>query len=86
MSTVDQLIKRGPFDYSEDTDSLFLQAMVECVGHHWQHSSEYRAFLENQDFSPEMLTTAGDIVTLPFVFVNIYKHYALKASPMTILY
>ena len=81
MSYVDRLIELGPFDYSKDTDSLFMQAMRECVEHHFQHSSEYRAFLESQEFAPDTLTGPDSLARLPFVFVNIYKHYALKSVP-----
>jgi phenylacetate-coenzyme A ligase PaaK-like adenylate-forming protein len=76
MSYVDRLIDCSPFDYTEKTAKLFLEAMNETVQHHYAHCKEYHNFLDYCGFKPQ-IRSLDNVMELPPIHVNVFKEYDL---------
>lgn len=82
-SRVDELInEKEPFDFTQDRDSLFLEAMREAFRHHYNNCLFYRRLCRLEGFSPESFLDFEDIFYIPHFFVNSLKYYSPVSVPL----
>lgn len=66
---------------TEETQSLFLQAMKENARFHYAHCPDYRRILDEKKFDPESIQSHHDLVRLPFIPTLYFKHHNLSSVP-----
>lgn len=66
----------------ENTDALFVRAMLENVRHHQLHCAEYAEILSRRNFSPDGVQTIGDLYKIPPIPTLFLKNHTLCTAPM----
>jgi phenylacetate-coenzyme A ligase PaaK-like adenylate-forming protein len=67
--------------YGDEADQLFLAAVQEVFRHHYDNCAMYRAFCQQENFSPASLNSMADLPGIPWLMVNVFKRYHLTSVP-----
>lgn len=62
-------------------DELFVNAVKEVLAHHYESSEVYKNICDNQQFSPNNINSIEDVANIPWLMVNVFKHYHLTSVP-----
>ncbi|MNX19023.1 Acyl-protein synthetase, LuxE [compost metagenome] len=82
LSAVQALCEiRDPYTQSPEVDRLFVEAMRQNVAWHLLHSEFYRRLAEQQDFSPDSLSSMADMARVPFIHANFFKTHEIMSIP-----
>lgn len=71
---------------AENTNSLFLKAILENVRHHQAHCPEYAAILEQQGFSPESVRAVEDLYKIPPIPTLFLKNHTLYSTGKKLMF
>lgn len=66
----------------ENTDGLFVKAMLENIRHHQKHCPEYAAILSRFGFSPDSVRTIDDLGKLPPIPTLFLKNHPLYSASL----
>ena len=72
---------RKLYDF-ENTDVLFVKAILENVRHHQLHCPEYAKILSRRNFSPDDVRTVDDLFKIPPIPTLFLKKHTLCSVPM----
>ena len=71
----------------ENTDALFVKAILENVKHHQIHCPQYAEILSRQSFSPDDIHTINDLYKIPPIPTLFLKNHTLySASPKHLMF
>lgn len=69
------------FDFSHETNSLFLESMKEAFQHHYDGCAPYKKLCEKENFTPKDLKSYELIQNIPYIFVTVFKVWKLTSIP-----
>ncbi len=82
FAAIDALCSRtDAFNFSDETDRLFLEAMAENYAFQWERQPFLRWLGERAGFTPECLQEFDDIYRIPPLFVGIMKQHGFVSIP-----
>jgi len=64
------IFETGAFDFSDDTEKLFNNAMLQCFNYHYNNSEMYKKICDSRNINPDIVKKYIDI---PDVFVTVLK-------------
>jgi phenylacetate-coenzyme A ligase PaaK-like adenylate-forming protein len=74
LKTIQKLCEiSNPYQATNETEALFVQAMRENIEWHRAGNRFYRRLTESRNFSSEQLRTIEDCANIPFVLANFFK-------------
>ncbi len=80
-SDIDKLFESPPFEFTEETSALFVNAMRSAMKYQLARSRFLRNFYKNRQYSPDSLKAEKDIVKIPFISVQALKERDLATLP-----
>lgn len=72
-TVVEKLIEMNPFNYSNKSKTLFVEAMKHTTIYQYKKSSFIRNFYKYNNFNPLLIKSETDLFKIPYVFVNAFK-------------
>lgn len=73
----DELLELAPYDSSQETENLFMQALQEETIFHYEHNEMYKRFCDRKGFVPY---TPFTIEEMPPVSVSVFKELGFKLN------
>lgn len=73
----DELLELAPYDGSDHSNGLFIQALQEEIIFHYEHNEMYRRFCDRKGFDPYSKFT---IEKIPPVSVSVFKELGFKLN------
>jgi len=69
------------FGASKYNKKLFFEAIRESFDFHYKNSAFYADICRQTSFSPSEIKSYEDIKKIPYVFIDVFKHYELLSVP-----
>ncbi len=77
---VDELFLKNAFDYSNENKQLFIDGLRETAKIHYKNNDFFRFLWDKNGFSPRDLQSEDDFKNMPYIMVNLFKHYELYSG------
>jgi len=81
MTARKQLLELENVYDQEGSSQLFMDAMRECVKHHYDNSDFFKKYMDDAGVKPEDLKTEADLIKLPPIHANFFKKYEVLSVP-----
>ncbi|CBW25544.1 putative acyl-protein synthetase [Halobacteriovorax marinus SJ] len=80
LSRVEELCNlERPYEYSNENDKLFVEAMKENILWHRERNEFYRKLLNSRKFDTSKLVDIKDLREVPFIIANFFKYHETKS-------
>lgn len=79
MNMIQALFKEE--DVFRENKKLFFEAIKESFAFHFKNSVFYADICRQMSFEPSEIKTYEDIKKIPYVFIDVFKHYELLSVP-----
>lgn len=81
MQNTDNLLNSNPFEFSPETQSLFLNSFKENALFHYNNHEFTRKFWDYEGFHPDQLKSEEDLGKVPGTMVHLYKEHEFCSVP-----
>lgn len=92
---IEQYLKKGANDMTareklitfeniydqENSSTIFMEAMRDCLNHHKSNNAFFKAYMDEAGWNPENLKTEQDLEHIPFIHANFFKKYETLSVP-----
>jgi phenylacetate-coenzyme A ligase PaaK-like adenylate-forming protein len=73
----DKLLESDPFEFSEESQKLFIESFRENALHHYEAHTFTRKLWDKLNFHPQDLQSESDLANVPCTMVHLYKEHEL---------
>jgi len=81
MTAREKLLTYDAYDI-DATQDIFMQAMRECVSHHYERNEFFKKLLDEAGVKASDFRTEADLEKLPTIHANLFKEYEILSIPM----
>jgi phenylacetate-coenzyme A ligase PaaK-like adenylate-forming protein len=79
--STEKLLDSNPFDFSQETKSLFLDSFKENALFHYDNHEFTRKLWDRLKFDPKLLASETSLETVPGTMVHLYKEHEFCSVP-----
>jgi phenylacetate-coenzyme A ligase PaaK-like adenylate-forming protein len=82
---IDSLIASDPFEFTNETSSLFIESFKFTAKQHYNGNEFFRYLWDKENINIDEIKSEEDLINAPFIMVNLFKHKDLKSTKDIVL-
>lgn len=81
MKATEKLLQSDPFEFSENTQKLFIDSFRENALFHYKHHAFTRKLWDKLGFAPDSIQSENDLTLVPGTMVHLFKEHEFSSVP-----